>query len=85
MVPKQIYVLKRFRSYRKGTGFSVGQRAAKLHVIKVGGLNKKMPHQPLQPTASNQGQSPECYDHPLSFTDCNFEVGKVNAFPKTYS
>ena len=85
MVPKQIYVLKRFRSYREGIGFSVFQRAAKLQFIKNGGLNKKMPHQPLQPTASNQGPSPECYDHPLNFTDCNFEVGKVNAFPKTYS
>ena len=35
------YILKRFRSFHTGNIGFVGQRAAKLLVIKVGGLKKK--------------------------------------------
>ena len=58
------------RYLKRGT--YLGQKAAKLSVVKVGGLKNSASRPELKPHAFGQGLSPGQLDHPQHLTDRNF-------------
>ena len=53
-----LYFGKEFKSFHTGNKGSVGQRAANLQAVKVGGLKKKSASQPQPQSASVPGFEP---------------------------
>ena len=62
-------MLRRFRSFQRGTLGSVSQLAVKLQAVKVGGLKKVLPR---GLSRGGLGSTPGQWDHPPTLTACNF-------------
>ena len=68
-----VYLFKRFRSFNAENLRSVGQRAAKLLAVKVGGLKKKSASRPWPQSASLLGFEPRSrFNHSQSLMAGNF-------------
>ena len=68
-----MYFFKRFRSFNAENLRSVGQRAAKLLAVKVGGLKKKLASRPRPQSASLPGFEPRSRsNHSQSLMAGNF-------------
>ena len=76
-----MYFFKRFRSLNAKTLGSVGQRAAKLLAVKVGGLKKKSASRPRPQSASLPGfDSRSRSNHSQSLMASNFTALKPTDF-----